>query len=286
MHLNRTERMHLNLTERMHLNRTDGTHASEPDRTHASEPGGKHPMEASAPHAVQDATGEGADSSRRLRRKCFEEGSASITRVCLRLAEDDLFVRTTEANNKLVATSIKKLRTAFTLQERKDAKDGLKDSVAQNFEIPESSVGVDVAAGRVRRFFEQANLDRTTIEVRDSEQNLCNAGKGGFLATTKKRDAGSVLGFLSLPMSTDVPTRCMGKPWMDGVYIECGQQLGSVFNTYIAHNQNDKKCNAKIVLVGTAHESTIDIGAVLLMKSVKPGEEIIVEYGHGGDCDV
>tara|TARA_B110001450_G_C17589374_1_gene468320 strand:- start:67 stop:1170 length:1104 start_codon:yes stop_codon:yes gene_type:complete len=135
-------------------------------------------------------------------------------------------------------------------------------------------------AQKVRDFFQSAGVNGPVdINVRNSLQNNGDSGKGGFLAGDSACAAGTVLG-LMLPstMRIDEPSTCMGEPWEDGVQQESGQLLGGVFNTEM--QAGDQQINAVICTIGRAKTPNVHIAAVILIKRILPGQEIVLQYNN------
>lgn len=130
-------------------------------------------------------------------------------------------------------------------------------------------------------------LKMPRICVRDSKQNGGNAGKGGFLHDSRRMETnfcppGTVVGFIHSRMDPNEPSMCMNQAWFDHISVEHGQFIGGVFNTW--KQAGDQQINAKIVNFVKC-EDDLTIGAVVLVKDVKHGEEIIVDYQGGAEVE-
>ena len=133
----------------------------------------------------------------------------------------------------------------------------------------------------VREFFKRARVNAPIgIDVHDSLQNNGDAGKGGFLAGKIARNAGTGLALI-LPdiMGINEPSECMGEPWENGVQREFGQLLGGVFNTDES-NATDQKINAVIYNIGPTMEPNVHLAAVILIRKIQPGQEIVLQYNN------
>ena len=143
-----------------------------------------------------------------------------------------------------------------------------------------SSWPVKERARMVRDFFKRAGVNAPVgIDVRDSQQNNGDAGKGGFLADKITRKAGTVLALI-LPdiMGINEPSLCMGMPWKDGVQREFGQLLGGLFNTKLL--PTDEEINAAIYTIGATNNPGVSFAAVISTKPIQPGDEIVVQYDN------
>lgn len=130
-------------------------------------------------------------------------------------------------------------------------------------------------------------LKMPRIRVQDSKQNGGRAGKGGFLygPVSMETDCcppGTVVGFIHSQMDPNEPTTCRNQAWFNHITTENGQFVGGVFNTW--KQDGDQEINAKIVYFHKC-EDDLKIGAVVLVKDVKHGEEIIVDYQGGAEVE-
>lgn len=125
------------------------------------------------------------------------------------------------------------------------------------------------------------------IRVQDSKQNGGHAGKGGFLfgpvnMETDSCPPGTVVGFIHSRMDPNEPSMCRNQAWFNHITAETGQFIGGVFNTW--QQAGDQAINAKIVYFYKS-EDDLKIGAVVLVRDVKHGEEIIVDYQGGAEVE-
>lgn len=130
-------------------------------------------------------------------------------------------------------------------------------------------------------------LKMPRIRVQDSKQNGGHAGKGGFLydsmgMETDSCPPGTVVGFIHSRMDPNEPSTCRNQAWFNHITAENGQFVGGVFNTW--KQAGDQQINAKILYFINC-EDNLKIGAVVLVKDVKHGEEIIVDYQGGAEVE-